>query len=89
VIFFCSSFRGIPTQNDPITSFSYILFLLFSAIWCLTLDPYPRVNVTRYNSQSFNCSVDPNWTSVAYNYGSTNIAFFVVQNGTCKDFADQ
>ena len=63
--------------------------LIFSAIWCLTLDPYPTVNVPRYNSQSFNCSVDPNWSSVTYNNGPTNIAFFVVQDGKCKDFVDQ
>ena len=88
--FFCSSFRGIPTQNDPITSFSYILFLLFSAIWCLTLDPYPTVTVTRYNSQSFNCSVETSWSAVAYNYDSTNIAWFAVGKvGKCKDFVDQ
>ena len=62
---------------------------MFSAIWCLTLDPYTTVNVTRYNSQSFNCSVEPNWSSVTYNYGSTNIAFFAVQAGKCKDFANQ
>jgi hypothetical protein len=61
--------------------------LSISAIWCLTLDPYPIVNVTRYNRQSFTCSVDPNWNAVAYNYGSTNIALLVVENGKCKDFA--
>ena len=64
-----------------------MLILFYS--WYLTLDPYLTVIVTRYSSQSFNCSVDPNWTSVAYNYGFTNIALFVVQNGTCKDYADQ
>jgi hypothetical protein len=85
----CSSFRGIPTQNDPISSFSYILFLLFSAIWCLTLDPYPTVTVTRYNSQSFNCSVESSCSSVAYNYVSINIALFVALDGKCKDFIDQ
>jgi hypothetical protein len=52
------------------------------------LDPYPTVNVTRYNSQSFNCSVDPNWNAVSYDYGETNIAFFGVQDGKCKDFVD-
>jgi hypothetical protein len=52
------------------------------------LDPYPTVNVTRYNSQSFNCSVDPNWNTVSYNYDGTNIALFVVQDGKCKDFVD-
>ena len=61
--------------------------LFFSAIWCLTLDPYPTVNVTRYNSQSFNCSVDPNWNSVSYNYRKTNIALFYVQGGKCQNFA--
>jgi hypothetical protein len=67
----------------------YTFHCAFSAIWCLTLVPYPTVNVTRYNSQSFNCSVDPSWNTVAYNYGITNIAFFGVDNGKCKDFADQ
>jgi hypothetical protein len=60
------------------------MHLFFPAIWCLILDPFPTVNVTRYNSQSFTCSVDPNWSSVSYNYGITNIALF---NGDkCSDF---
>ena len=64
--------------------------LFISAIWCLTLDPYPRVNVTRYNRQSFNCNVETSWSAVAYNYDSTNIALFTVGNvGKCKDFVDQ
>jgi hypothetical protein len=41
------------------------------------LYPYPTVDVTRY------------WNYVAYNYGSTNIAFFGVQDGKCKNFIDQ
>ena len=67
----------------------HIYQLIFSAIWCLTFDPYPTVNVTRYNSQSFNCRVDPNWSVVTYNYGSINIALFAVLDGKCKDFAGQ
>ena len=63
--------------------------LIFSFIFLATLHPYPTVNVTRYNSQSFNCSVDPNWGTVAYNYGFSNIAFFGVQVDKCKNFADQ
>ena len=52
--------------------------------------PYPTVDVTRYNSQSFNCSVDPNWSSVTYSYGEINIAlFFVAQDGKCKDVGAQ
>ena len=51
--------------------------------------PYPRVNVIRYNSQSFNCSVNSNWSSVSYSYGSTNIVLFGVADGKCKDFVDQ
>jgi hypothetical protein len=62
---------------------------LLPAIWCLTLDPYPTVNVTRYNSQSFNCSVDPDWKTVSYFYAVKNVAFFVVVDGKCKDFIDQ
>ena len=63
--------------------------LIFSAIWCLTLDPYPTVNVTRYNSQSFNCSVDLNWNTVAYSYGSRSIALFYGVDGKCTDLVDQ
>ena len=59
--------------------------LIFSFIFLATLHPYPTVNVTRYNSQSFNCSVDRSWSTVAYNYGVTNIALFAVQEGKCKD----
>jgi hypothetical protein len=66
----------------------HIYIIFFPAIWCLTLDPYPTLNVTRYNSQSFNCIVDDNWNSVLYNYGDRNIAFFKVVDGKCKDFAD-
>ena len=46
-------------------------------------------NVTRYNSQSFNCSVDPTWRAVTYNYISTSISLFTVQDGKCKDLLDQ
>ena len=63
--------------------------LFISASWCLTLDPYPTVNVTRYNSQSFNCSVDPNWSLAHYYHGGTNIALFKASDGKCKDFVDQ
>ena len=87
--FVCSSFSGIRTQTDPISSFNYILFLLFSAIGCLTLYPYPTVDVTRYNSQSFNCSVEPNWSSVTDSYDSTNKALFLVQDCKCKKVGDQ
>ena len=55
----------------------------------MTLVPRPTVHVTRYNSQRFILSVDPNWSTVSYNYGSTNIALFAVQDGKCKDFVDQ
>jgi hypothetical protein len=58
------------------------------AICCLSLDPYPTVNVTRYNSQSFTCIVDPSWSSVVYVYISTNIALHVAP-GNCYDFIDQ
>ena len=58
-------------------------------MWCLTLHPYPTVDVTRYSSQSFNCSVDPNWNTVAYIYELANIAFFGTLNSKCKDFVDQ
>lgn len=57
-------------------------------MWCLTVDPYPTVNVTKYNSQSFTCSVDLNWNSVTYSYDAVNMAFFA-DDGKCKDFADQ
>ena len=67
----------------------HIYWFIFSAIWCVTLVPYPSVTVTRYNRQSFNCSVDPNWSAVAYVYGIENIALFSVQDGKCKDFLDQ
>jgi hypothetical protein len=73
---------------DVDLSLTYIL-IYFSAIWCLTLVPYPTVNVTRYISQSFNCIVDPNWSSVAYFYGTENISLFFVQDGKCKDYVDQ
>ena len=65
-----------------------LLIFFFQAIWCLTLEPYPTINVTRYERQTFNCSVDSNWSSVAYNYGTVNIALFAVQDGKCIDFAD-
>jgi hypothetical protein len=65
-----------------------LISILLPAIWCLTLDPYPTVNVIRYNSQSFNCSVDPNWSSVAYSHDDINIALFIDTGGKCKDFAD-
>ena len=64
----------------------YIL-IYFSVICCITLIPYPTVNVIRYNIQSFTCSVDPNWSSVIYSHCSTNMAFFSVQDGKCKDAA--
>ena len=54
---------------------------------CLTLEPHPTINVTRYERQTFNCSADSNWNTVSYNYGLLNIAFFVDQDGKCKDFA--
>ena len=54
-------------------------------MWCLTLEPYPTINVTRYDRQTFNCSVDSNWSSVSYNYDGINIALFVVQDGNCID----
>ena len=66
----------------------HIYIIIFSAIWSLTLDPYPTVNVTRYNSQSFNCSVGPNWSTVSYNYDGINIALFFVQDGKCKDYRE-
>ena len=67
----------------------HIYINLLSANWCLTLDPYPTVDVTRYSDQSFNCSVDPNWRTVSYFYAVSNVAFFVVVDGKCKDFQDQ
>jgi hypothetical protein len=73
---------------DVDLSLTYIL-IYFSAIWCLTLVPYPTVNVTRYNSQSFNCSVDPNWSYVTYNYDRANIALFFVQDVKCIDDINQ
>ena len=57
-------------------------------MWCLTLHPYPTVDVTRYSSQSFNCSVDPNWNTVAYINELENIAFFGTLNSKCKDFGN-
>ena len=62
----------------------YIYIFFFLAIWCLTLDPYPTANVTRYNSQTFNCSVDTNWNRVSYNYDGTTIAMFYADDGKCK-----
>jgi hypothetical protein len=61
--------------------------LIFLFIFLATLHPYPTVNVTRYNSQSFNCSVDPDWNSVTYNYDKTNVALFNVQGDKCKNHA--
>ena len=61
--------------------------IFFQASWCLTLEPYPTINVTRYERQTFNCSVDSNWSSVSYYYGVTNIAFFLAQDAKCNDLA--
>ena len=63
------------------------MYNLIFSFFLATLHPYPTVNVTRYNSQSFNCSVDPNWSTVAYYYGLLNIAFFVAQVDKCEDSA--
>jgi hypothetical protein len=30
-------------------------------------------------------TVDPNWSSVTYNYDSASIGLFFVENGKCKD----
>ena len=65
-----------------------IIKFIFSAIWCLTLDPYPIVNVTRYKGQSFNCSVGINWNTVDFSNDASNIAFFGVVGGKCKDFSE-
>jgi hypothetical protein len=48
---------------------------------------YPTINVTRYERQTFNCSVDSNWSSVSYYYQVTNIAFFLAKDSKCKDWA--
>jgi hypothetical protein len=61
---------------------------LFSSNLVFNIRAVPTINVTRYERQTFNCSVDSNWSSVAYNYGPVNIALFAVQDGKCIDFAD-
>ena len=60
---------------------------IFCYSWHLRLDPYITVNVTRCNSQTFNCRVEHNWNTVTYNYGGTNLALFAIQDGKSKDFA--
>lgn len=65
------------------------MYNLIFSFFLATLHPYPTVNVTRYNSQSFNCSVDPNWRYVTYSGGPKYMAVFGVQDGKCTDLVSQ
>ena len=79
--------HGWKCRRIPL-ALSFIILIFFYSGY-LKLDPYPTVNATRYNIQTVNRSVDPDWSTVAYYYGATSIALFAVQDGKRKDFANQ